>query len=119
MTHSRLIRFPFSSPSSMDDPPLFHLNPPLLRTDVYTSIGVMAGLALILPGERIFPGVYFDRIDPVAAIEGLSIAGKSVEKFLARAVQVLEANSPIPAVICPIAFQWLAGIKKIELSTLS
>ena len=39
-----------------------------LRTDVYTSIGVMAGLGLILTGEGIFPGVHFDWIDPVAAI---------------------------------------------------
>ncbi len=52
----------------MDNPPLFRLNLPLLRADLYTSIGAMAGLALILPGERIFPGVHFEWIDPVAAI---------------------------------------------------
>ena len=39
-----------------------------LRTDVYTSLGVMAGLGLILTGEWLFPGVHFDWIDPVAAI---------------------------------------------------
>ena len=39
-----------------------------LRTDVYTSLGVMVGLGLILTGERIFPGVHFDWIDPFAAI---------------------------------------------------
>jgi len=39
-----------------------------LRTDVYTSLGVMAGLALIMVGERAFPGVHFDWLDPVAAI---------------------------------------------------
>jgi cation diffusion facilitator family transporter len=39
-----------------------------LRTDVYTSAGVMVGLGLIWLGERAFPGVHFHWIDPVAAI---------------------------------------------------
>lgn len=39
-----------------------------LRTDVYTSLGVMAGLALITFGELTFPGVHFDWVDPIAAI---------------------------------------------------
>jgi cation diffusion facilitator family transporter len=39
-----------------------------LRTDVYTSVGVFAGLGLIAVGERIFPGTHFHWIDPVAAI---------------------------------------------------
>jgi cation diffusion facilitator family transporter len=39
-----------------------------LRTDVYTSIGVLAGLGLIWVGERLVPGVHFHWIDPVAAI---------------------------------------------------
>ncbi len=39
-----------------------------LRTDVYTSAGVMVGLGLIWLGERIFPGLHFHWIDPMAAI---------------------------------------------------
>ena len=39
-----------------------------LRTDVYTSAGVMAGLALIWGGELLFPGRHFHWLDPVAAI---------------------------------------------------
>ncbi len=39
-----------------------------LRTDVYTSAGVMAGLFLIWLGARIMPGVPLNWIDPVAAI---------------------------------------------------
>lgn len=39
-----------------------------LRTDVYTSAGVMAGLFLIWLGARIMPGVPLDWIDPIAAI---------------------------------------------------
>jgi cation diffusion facilitator family transporter len=38
-----------------------------LRTDVWTSAGVMAGIALILISETLFPGMHFHRIDPVAA----------------------------------------------------
>lgn len=39
-----------------------------LRTDVYTSIGVMVSLALIWMGQWIFPGKDFFWFDPVAAI---------------------------------------------------
>jgi cation diffusion facilitator family transporter len=39
-----------------------------LRTDVYTSAAVMAGLAVIWIGETLFPGRHFHWIDPVAAI---------------------------------------------------
>ncbi|MBI3987099.1 MAG: cation transporter [Lentisphaerae bacterium] len=39
-----------------------------LRTDVYTSAGVMGGLVLMWFGEEIFVGVHFHWIDPVAAI---------------------------------------------------
>lgn len=39
-----------------------------LRTDVYTSAGVMAALALIMIGGRLFPGAYLDWLDPVVAI---------------------------------------------------
>ena len=39
-----------------------------LRTDVYTSAGVMGGLALIWIGEWLFPGRDFYWLDPVAAL---------------------------------------------------
>jgi cation diffusion facilitator family transporter len=39
-----------------------------LRTDVWTSLGVMAGLAVILAGRWLFPGVNLDWVDPVAAM---------------------------------------------------
>ena len=39
-----------------------------LRTDVYTSLGVFAGLGLIVITERLVPGTHFHWIDPIAAI---------------------------------------------------
>jgi len=39
-----------------------------LRTDVYTSMGVMAGLAVIWIGEMLFPGLDLHWIDPLVAI---------------------------------------------------
>jgi len=39
-----------------------------LRTDVYTSLGVLVGLVLIALGEWLVPGQHFHWIDPVAAI---------------------------------------------------
>lgn len=39
-----------------------------LRTDVYTSAGVMISLALIWTGEKVFPGHHFYWLDPAAAI---------------------------------------------------
>ena len=39
-----------------------------LRTDVYTSIGVMAGLGVIWLGAKVMPGTNLWWIDPVAAI---------------------------------------------------
>jgi cation diffusion facilitator family transporter len=39
-----------------------------LRTDVYTSLGVMAGLGIILLGGLLFPGMDLAWVDPVVAI---------------------------------------------------
>ena len=39
-----------------------------LRTDVFTSAGVMGGLLVIWVGERMIPGMHFHWIDPLAAI---------------------------------------------------
>jgi cation diffusion facilitator family transporter len=39
-----------------------------LRTDVYTSAGVMAGLSIIWTGHKLFPASDINWIDPVAAL---------------------------------------------------
>jgi cation diffusion facilitator family transporter len=39
-----------------------------LRTDVYTSLGVMAGLGIIWTGNNLFPTYNINWIDPVAAL---------------------------------------------------
>ena len=39
-----------------------------LRTDVYTSAGVMAGLSIIWMGNKLFPASNINWIDPVAAL---------------------------------------------------
>jgi len=39
-----------------------------LRTDVYTSFGVMLSLSFIWAGEKFIPGRHFHWLDPVAAI---------------------------------------------------
>jgi len=48
-----------------------------LRTDVYTSAGVMVGLAVIWSGEILFPGRHFHWLDPVAAIGVASLIVKA------------------------------------------
>jgi cation diffusion facilitator family transporter len=39
-----------------------------LRTDIWTSLGVFAGLLIIWVGQLLFPGVNLQWVDPVAAI---------------------------------------------------
>ncbi|NTV52130.1 MAG: cation transporter [Candidatus Firestonebacteria bacterium] len=39
-----------------------------LRTDVWTSMGVMGGLACMWAGKKVFPGINLQWLDPVAAI---------------------------------------------------
>lgn len=48
-----------------------------LRTDVFTSAGVMVGLAVIWTGELLFPGYHFHWLDPVAAIGVASLIIKA------------------------------------------
>ncbi len=48
-----------------------------LRTDVFTSAGVMVGLAVIWTGELLFPGHHFHWLDPVAAIGVASLIIKA------------------------------------------
>jgi cation diffusion facilitator family transporter len=56
-----------------------------LRTDVYTSFGVMVSLSLIWMGQWIFPGKDFFWLDPVAAI--------GVALFIFKAAYDLTAQS--------------------------
>ncbi|MEE8442923.1 MAG: cation diffusion facilitator family transporter, partial [Dehalococcoidia bacterium] len=56
-----------------------------LRTDVYTSLGVMVGLGLIMAGGRLFPGVELHWIDPVMAI--------FVALLIVKAAYVLTKNA--------------------------
>jgi cation diffusion facilitator family transporter len=66
-----------------------------LRTDVYTSVGVMAGLALITAGKYSFPGVHFDWLDPVAAIAvALLIIRAAYELTLRAARDLLDTSLP-------------------------
>ncbi len=39
-----------------------------LRTDVFTSLGVMVGLAVVMAGDKLWPGTDLSWVDPVAAI---------------------------------------------------
>jgi len=74
-----------------------------LRTDVYTSIGVMIGLSLILTGEWIFLGVHFDWIDPIAAI--------AVALLIIRAAYELTVQSTrdLLDVSLPQEEKWIRG----------
>ena len=66
-----------------------------LRTDVYTSVGVMAGLALIWGGERLFPGMSLVWLDPVAAIAvALLIIRAAYELTLRSAQDLLDVSLP-------------------------
>ena len=66
-----------------------------LRTDVYTSVGVMAGLALIAAGEKIFPGRTLSWVDPVAAIlVALMIIRAAYELTIQSGRDLLDANLP-------------------------
>jgi cation diffusion facilitator family transporter len=66
-----------------------------LRTDVYTSLGVMAGLAVIWVGGIIWPGVQLDWIDPVAAIAvALLILKASVELTITAGKDLLDVQLP-------------------------
>jgi hypothetical protein len=55
--------------------------------DVYTSVGVMAGLSLIWLGESLFPGVHFDWLDPVAAL------ARSSESAMAKTERVSQVEA--------------------------
>lgn len=60
-----------------------------LRTDVYTSVGVMLGLALIWVGKRLWPAVDLDWVDPVAAILVAGLIIKAAWDLTAESVRGL------------------------------
>jgi len=60
-----------------------------LRTDVYTSVGVMAGLAIIWIGRLVIPGVNLAWIDPVAAIFVAILITKTAWDLTAASVKDL------------------------------
>jgi cation diffusion facilitator family transporter len=64
-----------------------------LRTDVYTSVGVMAGLGIIWLGSFFFPGLNLTWIDPVAAIAVAFLIIHAAYDLTRRAVQDLVDQS--------------------------
>jgi len=60
-----------------------------LRTDVYTSAGVMAGLAIIWMGEHLFPAVDLHWIDPLVAIFVALLIIKAAYKLTLESAQDL------------------------------
>lgn len=66
-----------------------------LRTDVYTSAGVMLGLLLFWFGRRFFPGVNLEWIDPVSAIlVALLIIKAAYDLTMESAKDLLDASLP-------------------------
>jgi len=64
-----------------------------LRTDVYTSGGVMVGLAIIWLGARFFPSLNLNWIDPLAAIAVAGLIIHAAYDLTRRAVQDLVDQS--------------------------
>ena len=60
-----------------------------LRTDVYTSAGVMAGLTIIWTGEYLFPAVDLHWIDPLVAIFVALLIIKAAYKLTLESAQDL------------------------------
>jgi len=66
-----------------------------LRTDVYTSAGVMAGLCIIWLGQRFFPGYDINWIDPLCAMAvALFIIKAAYDLTKQSARDLLDANLP-------------------------
>jgi len=64
-----------------------------LRTDVYTSAGVMVGLGIIWLGAHLFPGVNLNWLDPVAAIAVAGLIIHAAYDLTRHAVQDLVDQS--------------------------
>ncbi|MCX5906504.1 MAG: cation diffusion facilitator family transporter, partial [Deltaproteobacteria bacterium] len=66
-----------------------------LRTDVYTSAGVMAGLTILWLGEWIFPGHHFHWMDPASAIGvAILIVKAAYDLTVQSARDLLDVNLP-------------------------
>jgi cation diffusion facilitator family transporter len=66
-----------------------------LRTDVYTSAGVMVSLILIWMGEALFRGIHFDWLDPVAAMAvALLIIKAAYDLTIRSARDLMDARLP-------------------------
>jgi cation diffusion facilitator family transporter len=66
-----------------------------LRTDVYTSAGVMLGLAIIWTGERVWPGLNLHWVDSAAAIAvALLIFKTAYDLTLESGRDLLDAGLP-------------------------
>jgi cation diffusion facilitator family transporter len=67
-----------------------------LRTDVYTSVGVMAGLGIIWLGGFLFPGLNLTWIDPVTAIAVAGLIIHAAYDLTRRAIQdLIDQSIPI------------------------
>jgi cation diffusion facilitator family transporter len=64
-----------------------------LRTDVYTSVGVMAGLGIIWLGGFFFPGLNLTWVDPIAAIAVAILILHAAYDLTKRAVEDLVDQS--------------------------
>ncbi len=84
-----------------------------LRTDVYTSVGVMVSLALIWAGERVFPGRHFHWLDPVAAIAVALLIIKTAYDLTAKSSRDL-LDSRLP----DQEEEWIVDIIKQHRSTI-
>ncbi len=72
-----------------------------LRTDVYTSLGVMVGLALIWIGQWIFPDYDLDWLDPACAIAvALLIIKAAYDLTVQSSRDLLDANLPEEEQVC-------------------
>jgi cation diffusion facilitator family transporter len=60
-----------------------------LRTDVYTSVGVMFGLLVIWLGKRLWPGANIEWLDPAAAIAVALLIIKAAWDLTAESVRGL------------------------------
>lgn len=73
-----------------------------LRTDVWTSVGVMVGLAVIWLGQRVLPGVSLWWLDPVVAIGVALLIIKAAYDLTAGSLHdVLDGSLP------PEEEQWI------------
>jgi cation diffusion facilitator family transporter len=75
-----------------------------LRTDVWTSAGVLAGLAIIWVGARLWPEVNLNWIDPTAAIVVAILIFRAALELTITAIKDLIDTSP-PA----HELYWLSG----------